>query len=142
MCGRGMQVVLLSPSRRRQPECDAPVAVMIYHVGCERLAADPKVGRAVRQKFLRLGKPEADVANGLMEILRQALIISDNDTLARAKRRRGAYRESIAPPRSTQDLAAHTLHHPAAGTVCPAKMLQPPAAAPALPVNCAHVLHF
>ena len=136
MRGRGMQVVLLRPSRRRQPQCNAPVAVMIHGVGCERLAADPKVGRAVRQKFLRLGKPEADVANGLMEILRQAFIISD--ALACAKRRQAL--SATRSSRSAQDFAAHTLHHPPAGTVCPTKMLQPPVVEPALPVYCAHVL--
>ncbi len=119
--------MLLRPRRRRQPKRDPAVAVMIDDVGRERLAADPIVGRAVRDEFLCLRKPQAEVADGLIEILRRGVL--------------GAGVSSR--PRSTQAaFCAQTLHHPVAGTVCPTKMLQPPVVAPALPRNCAQVAHF
>src|SRR5579859_6687581 len=37
---------------------------------------------------------------------------------------------------------AQTLHQPPAGTLLPAKILQPAVASPAFPWNCAQVLHF
>src|SRR5579859_754166 len=39
-------------------------------------------------------------------------------------------------------LAAYTLHQPPAGTLCPAKMLQPAVASDGLPWYCAQLLHF
>src|SRR5208282_6678405 len=50
---------------------------------------------------------------------------------------RPSFDEALAPIRAqAPGFCAHTLHQPAAGTVCPAKILQPATASLALPWYC------